>query len=875
MRMLRSFFARFMALFGSERRDRELADEIESHLQFHAQDNLGSGMSPAEARRQAVLKLGGVEQTKEMYRRQRGLPMIETLLQDLRFSVRMFRKDARFSLLVILILALGVGANSSIFSVVNAILLRPLPYPQSDRLVYLEESNPQKGWPRFSASPANFLDWRAQSRSFEQVVSFAEDTSNVILDGLPEHWTGTAATQGFFELLRVRPALGRPFTDDDFLAGKNHVLILSDALWRANFAADRGVLGRSIPMDGHPYTIIGVMPAGFRFHGDQIRYWVPFDLDSSLATVRGAHFIRVIARLRDGVTIPQAQAEMTGIAAHLEKQYPDTNAGWTVAVDSMQDSLVQNVHSALLVLLGAVGFVLLIACANAANLLLSRASVRRREIAIRMALGAGRRRIVRQLLTESVVLALAGGALGLAIAYVSSRALRALPSSLLPSAAAIHVDIRVLMFTLGLSVVTGVLFGLSPAVLTSRESLVETIKESGSTGRGGRAGLTRALVVVEIALAMILLISSGLLVRSFAKLSAMSPGVATAGRLTFEVNLPRARYSNPAQWTEFYQEARRGLQALPGVESVTMTSLVPVSGEESVWSFGINGQPNSSSLPSAEYYLVTPNYLREMGIPLLAGRDFMEQDTASSPHVCLINDFLARTIFHGQNPIGQRLQLGRDYSIVHEIVGVVASVKQRSLQDKDSFQVYEPFEQLPRAGMTFILRTAGSAANLVPGVRHAIQQVDSQQPITAPRTMDDIVHESVALPRFRTLLLSLFSGLALLLALVGLYSVMSYAVQQQFQEIGVRIVLGALPGDIYRFVLRRGTSLVFVGIGIGLAGTIVMSQLLRAFLFEVTPHDPVTIASVVLLFTVVAMLACALPARRATRVDPMSALRHE
>jgi putative ABC transport system permease protein len=382
-------------------------------------------------------------------------------------------------------------------------------------------------------------------------------------------------------------------------------------------------------------------------------------------------------------------------------------------------------------------------------------------------------------------------------------------------------------------------------------------------------------VVVEIALAMILLISSGLLVRSFAKLSAMSPGVATAGRLTFEVNLPRARYSNPAQWTEFYQEARRGLQALPGVESVTMTSLVPVSGEESVWSFGINGQPNSSSLPSAEYYLVTPNYLREMGIPLLAGRDFMEQDTASSPHVCLINDFLARTIFHGQNPIGQRLQLGRDYSIVHEIVGVVASVKQRSLQDKDSFQVYEPFEQLPRAGMTFILRTAGSAANLVPGVRHAIQQVDSQQPITAPRTMDDMVHESVALPRFRTLLLSLFSGLALLLALVGLYSVMSYAVEQQFQEIGVRIVLGALPGDIYRFVLRRGTSLVFVGIGIGLAGTIVMSQLLRAFLFEVTPHDPVTIASVVLLFTVVAMLACALPARRATRVDPMSALRHE
>ena len=801
--------------------------------------------------------------------------MIETLLQDLRFSVRMYRKETSFSLLVILILALGIGANSSIFSVVNAVLLRPLPYPQSQRLVYLEESNPQQGFPRFDVSPANFLDWRAQNRSFEKIVAFAEDTSNVMLGDSPEHWTGTAATQGFFEALGVRPALGRPFSDDDFVVGKNHVLVISDALWRANFGADPGVLGRSISMDGEPYAIIGVMPAGFRFGGDQIRYWKPFAFDSQLAAVRGAHFIQVLARLREGVSLPQAQSEMKGLAAQLEKQYPDTNAGWTVAVDSMQESSVKNVHAALLALLGAVGLVLLIACANAANLLLSRASVRRREIAIRMTLGAARRRIIRQLLTESFVLAVAGGGLGLAIAFGSSRALAVLPSTLLPRAESIHVDVRVLLFTLVLSIGTGILFGLAPAFAASREGLIGTIKESGSTGRGGRSGLRGALVVLEIALAMILLVGSGLLLRSFAKLSSVHPGVATEGRLTFDVSLPRARYPKPDKAIQFYREARSRLQALPGVESVTMTSLVPVSGDATVWAFGIQGQPDSASLPTAEYYLVGPNYLRNMGIPLLAGRDFTEQDGASAPHVCLINDFLARTVFHGQNPIGQHVQTGRHYSIVREIVGVVGSVKQFSLQDEETFQVYEPYEQFPQHSMTFILRTSGNASSLLPGVRHAIQQVDSQQSITDPRTMDQIVQESVALPRFRTMLLGLFSALAMLLALVGLYSVMSYAVEQQFQEIGVRMALGALPRDIYRVILKRGLALIAIGIAIGLAGTAAITRLLAAFLFGVTPHDPATIASVMLLFTAVALFACGIPARRATQVDPMVALRHE
>ncbi|HXO06076.1 MAG TPA: ABC transporter permease [Candidatus Sulfotelmatobacter sp.] len=873
MRTFRAWLSRLAAIFNRD--ERELTDELQSHLEFHIDDNLRRGITPEEARRQALIALGGVEQTKEIYRGRRSLPVIETLLQDLRYSVRMLRKNPSFTALVLLILALGIGANSSIFSVVNAVLLRPLPYPQSQRLVYLEESNPQQGFPRFEVSPANFLDWRAQNRSFEKIVAFAEDTSNVMFGDSPQHWTGTVASEGFFEALGVRPVLGRPFSDDDFVVGKNHVLVISDALWRSNFGADPRVLERSISMDGEPHAIIGVMPAGFRFDGDQIRYWKPFAFDSSMATVRGAHFIRVMARLRAGVSLSQSQSEMKDLAAQLEKQYPDTNAGWTVIVDSMQESAVQDVHAALLVLLGAVGFVLLIACANAANMLLSRAAMRRKEIAIRMTLGAGRRRIVMQLLTESVVLALAGGGLGLAIAYGSSHALAALPSTLLPRAESIHVDLRVLMFTLVISIATGILFGLAPAFAASREGLIGTIKESGSTGRGGRSGLRGALVVLEIALAMILLVGSGLLLRSFAKLSSVQPGVATEGRLTFDVSLPRARYHTPDQAIQFYQEARRRLQALPGVESVTMTSLLPVSGDALVWAFGINGQPQTGSLPSAQYYLVGPNYLRDMGIPLLAGRDFTEQDAASAPHVCLINDFLARTLFHGQNPIGQHVHTGRSYSVVREIVGVVGSVKQFSLQDNETFQVYEPFEQFPQRAMTFILRTSGNASSLLPGVRHAIQQVDSQQPITDPRTMDQVVQESVALPRFRTTLLGLFSALALLLALVGLYSVMSYAVEQQFQEIGIRIALGALPRDIYRVILKRGFALVAIGIAIGLAGTAAITRLLAAFLFGVTPHDPATIACVVLLFTSVAILACGIPARRAMRVDPMVALRHE
>jgi putative ABC transport system permease protein len=800
--------------------------------------------------------------------------MIGDFLQDVRYAFRMLRKNPGFTALVVLTLALGIGANSTIFSVVDAVLLRPLPYPQSDRLMNVLESNPKNGWPRFSASPANFLDWRNQSRSFEKLFAIGQDESNVTVGDFPEHWVGVAATPGFFEALRVRPQLGRVFADDDFVAGKSDVLVLSDALWRGKFGADPNVIGRNIAMDGKPYTIIGVMPRGFQFDSPNKMYWLPFPFSTSLAAARGAHFLDVVGRLRDGVTPAQAQAEMIGIAANLEKQYPDTNKDWSAIVEPLQSTGVRSVYAALLVLLGAVGFVLLIACANAANMLLARATVRRREIAIRVALGAGKVRIVRQLLTESVLLALCGGATGLAITFWSTRALAALPPALLPRAASIHVDTRVLLFTFVLALMTGVVFGMAPALAILRGDLANTLKEAGRSG-SGRSRLRKVLVVAEVALAFVLLAGSGLMVRSFERLTAVEPGFNTGGKLAFDMQLPSARYKTPEQRILFFRQAKERLQALPGVTSVTMTSLVPLSGELSLWTFGINGQQNSTSLPSALYYEVDPDYFHDMGIPLIEGRNFTESDNASSPHVCIINDFFARTMFPGRDPIGQHIQIGNNYSIAREVVGVVGSVKQAGLDDKETYQIYEAYAQLPRSGTTLIVQTASEPMAMLPAVRHAIQQVDPQEPVAKPRTLEQAASEAVALPRFRTLLLGLFGALAVVLALVGLYGVMSYTVTQQTQEIGIRMALGAQQQNIYGLIVLRGMALVGIGVGIGVVASLAMTRLLATFLFGVTPHDPATLASVILLFAVVATIACWIPARRASQVDPLVALRHE
>ncbi|HKM91890.1 MAG TPA: ABC transporter permease [Candidatus Acidoferrales bacterium] len=812
---------------------------------------------------------------EERLRERRGGNMLADIVQDLRFAMRMLRKNWSFAALVAVTLALGIGANSTIFSVVYAVLLRPLPYPDSKDLVYIRESNVAKGWPSFSVSPANFLDWRAQNRSFEQTVALANGTFNYAGGEYPVQWEGLSATQGFFEMLRSRPAFGRTFGEGDFQPGRDHVLVISDGLWRSAFGADRGAVGKSITLDGEAYEIIGVMPGDFQFGGLKTSLWLPFVIGDSLKTVRGAHFLNTMARLRPGVTLEQARDDMSNIGRQLEKQYQDTNGGWGVVVTRAQEAAGRSVRPALLVLLGAVGLVLLIACANAANMLLARATVRYREIALRHALGASRLRLLRQLLTESVVIALGGGLLGLLVAIWSVRTLAALHPAFLPRSQSVTVDWHVLLFTLALAMATGIAFGLAPGLVVVGGNLSEALKEGGRSAAGGRGRLRQMLVVAEVALAFVLLFSAGLFVRSFDRLTAVEPGFRTGGTLAFDVSLPRAHYSSEVQQRAFYEQAQQHMAALPGVDSVVMTSLVPMSGDDEMYSLGLAGQADSESSPSALYYLVTPGYFRATGIRLLAGREFTSEDSATAPHVCVINDLMARGLFPGRDPIGQRIQIGRNYAIVREIVGVAASVNHYGLDEKAGMQVYEAFAQMPRRSMTFLVRTGGDPMSMLAAARHVVQQLDPQQPVTNPTTLEDVVSESVALPRWRTVLLGLFAGLAVLLSLVGLYGVMSYTVTQQTQEIGVRMAMGAQRWDVQRLILSRGMGLVAAGVGIGVVTAFATGKFLATFLFGVTAHDPATLAAAALLFGAVAAVACWAPARRATRVDPLHALRYE
>lgn len=851
-------------------REAELERELRDHLDLEAEEQWAGGLSSEQAANAAHRALGNTLKIEEEVRRTWGFNWLETFAQDVHYALRMLRKSPGFTAVAVLTLVLGIGATTTMFSAVNAVLLQPMPYPDSNRLVYLTDSNPSHGWPRFSSAPANFLDWRARNHCFDQLVAYGEDTENVLIQGIPDRWEGLAATQGLFNALRVPPALGRSLNDADFTPGKEHVVVLSSAVWRGAFGGDPSVLGRSLVMDGNVYTIVGIMPSDFQFGGDHVLYWMPLVLDKSLAGLRGAHFLTVMGRLRDGVSVAQAQTEMTGIAAQLERQYPRDDRGWTVLVNPMREVAVREVHGALLMLLGAVGFILLIACANEANMLLSRAVVRRREMAMRMALGAGRPRIVRQLLTESVVLSLIGGVLGLLIAWASDRILAILPPRILPRASSIHVDARVLAFAFALALFTGVIFGLAPALNLAKDGSARKVKKDGTRG-----GLRRLLVVTEIAMAVVLMTGSGLLVRSFLRLAAVEPGFQTQSRLTFGVSLPQSRYRTPNQWSQFFTRARARLASLPGVQSVDFTSLLPLNGETSVWSLGVDGQLNDTALPSATYYLVSPGYLRDMHIPLLAGRAFNAQDSATAPHVCLINDFLASRSFAGQNPIGRRIRLGRNYDVAREIVGVVGSVKQEGLDTGKTFQVYEPFDQMPEPSTTFVVHTRTSALALVPAARDVITQLDPEQPIVHARTLEQYEASSMDLPRFRTTLLGVFAGLALALAVIGLYGMMSYSVTQRTREIGIRMALGAQRRDVLRMIVRESLLLGGAGIVLGISGALALTQLLRSLLFEVKPTDPMTFNCVALVMIAVALLGSYVPARRAMTVDPVVALRHE
>jgi putative ABC transport system permease protein len=816
---------------------------------------------------------------------------MRTFWLDLRYGARMLLNKPGYSLIAIITLALGIGANTAIFSVVNAVLLRPLPYAEPDRLVALWEINKDKPLSRDSIAYPNFFDWRAQNRSFERMASYY--TSNHTLTGVttPVNLRTAVVSPDLFAVLGVNPQLGRWFVAEEEKPG-SRVVIISHSLWQRQFGGDPNIIGRPLTLSGKQYTVVGLMPAGFQFpiEAYPVEAWVSAAIDGERSEPnkpaynenRGAHFLQAVGRLKPNITPEQAQAEMSAIAEKLEKQYPDTNTRAGVWVVPYHNDLVHAYSEALWLILGAVGCVLLIACANVANLLLARATARYKEIAVRAALGANRWRIIRQLLTESLLLSLSGGALGLLLAWWGTEALVRLIPEDLPRLAEVAMDRWVLSFTLLVSMLTGIVFGLVPSLQASKVELTEAIKEGGrgQNQSGGRAGMRNALVVAEISIALVVLIGAGLLLQTFRQLQHVDLGYETRNVLTASVDLPTARYPKPEQAAIFYQTLLERVKALPGVESASAITPQPLSDNIFTISFETEGRKiPAGELPSAHFRVVSLDYFSTMKIPLLSGRDFNERDNAQSSSVLIINESFAREHFPNENPLGKRLKPGislGEAPIWREIIGIVKDVKHRQSLSHD----YEPEYYLPHAQMQFgdmslILRTKNDPLNMARSVQQVVRSLDKDIPVYRIKTLAQYLGVAVAQPKFNALLLGLFAVLALLLTAIGLYGVMSYTVIQRTQEIGIRIALGAQTGDVLKMVLRQGLWLTALGLALGLAGAYALTRFMESLLFDVEPADPLTFAVLALLLSCVALFACFVPARRAARVDPMIALRSE
>ena len=807
-----------------------------------------------------------------------------TLSQNLRFALRRLKNNPGFTLVAVLTLALGIGANTAMFSIFNAVLLRPLPYRDPQRLMLLAEHWPQ--FPRLSLSYLNYKDWRDQSHSFEAVGAVRNNQMTMTGVAEAERLPSQNVTANLFDLLGVKPELGRGFADADDKPGASPVALISHSLWERRFSSSPGVLTQTITLDNQSYSIIGVMPPQFEILQQAADVFLPFEpWARTLPDDRSWHpGILPIARLKPDISLEQARSEIAVIAKRLEQKYPATNNNVTSLVDPMLEQIVQNVHTALWVLIGAVGVVLLIACANVANLLLVRATGRRREMAVCIALGARRADIIRQLLTESILVALAGGFLGLALAWASIPILVRLAGSSLPRSNNISVDLWVLGFTAMIAFVAGILFGLAPARHAWSIDLRETMTE---TNRGGsvRAVLrTRAVLVVsEIALAMLLLVGAGLLFKSFARLSQVSPGFATDHILIANIVRSPAAYSDRNVRLSFFDRLFEQAAALPGVRSVGAVSVLPVTGMGSALHFNIQGRPPRSpaEYTISGYRVVSAGYLKTMGVPLISGRWVEDRDREGAPGVVVVNSSFARTHFPNQSPIGQHIQLGASPSPDvpwMEIVGVIADVKQ-SLASESSLEMYLPYRQadqvLPVTTLTLVVRTAGDPLAQTQSLRSVVHDIDPNQPITAIRSMDESVAQSIAQPRFRTVLLAVFAGIALVLAAVGIFGVMAYSVAQRTRELGLRIALGASRGRILQLVLAYGVRLTLVGVAIGLAATFLLTRYVSSLLFNVPAYDPMTLVGVVVALIVISLCACYLPARRATLVDPIVALREE
>jgi predicted permease len=877
--MLGRLWRRLRSLLRKSAAERELDAELRYHLERETEQHLAGGMTAEEARYAALRSFGGVERAREECREARGVRMVEELWQDVRYGVRMLRKNPGFTLVAVVTLALGVGANTAIFSVVNAVLLRPLPYADPSRLVTLWGKTASTGADRMPLSYPNFTDYKNQAQAFEHAAAY--DTTEATLtsdDNEAESLNGARVSADLFPLLGVGPALGRVFSAEEDRPGGAAVVVLSHDLWQRRFGSDPRIAGRQIMLGERSTKVLGVMPRGFTFPlgEEKSDYWVPLAADPSAAQLlsnRYGKFLTVVARLKPGVRLEQAEAEMSVIARRLE-----ANTGWSARLVPLREDIVGGVRPALLILLGAVALVLLIACANVANLLLARAGARGKEIAIRRALGAGRARIVRQLLTESLLLSLAGGSLGLLLAEWLVDVIVATGPADLPRLADVTLDSSVLGFTLLVSVLTGLVFGLAPALRASKTDLGEPLKEGGrSSTEGARRNPLRGLLVVsEVALSLMLLAGTGLLIKSFVRLLQTDPGYQTERVLTASLSLSETKYPEPEQQAEVYRQVLRRVASLPGVEAAGAASLLPLGGRDSYNVFRIEGRPPfaAGQEPSVRYQVVSPDYFRAMGIQLLRGRSFTEGDTKDSPQVVMVNEAFARRHLSNEDPTGKRLVIGDEPP--REIIGVVGSVRHRGLDEEPQPEFYVSYLQAPRHSLSLVVRTASAdPAKLAASVHSAIKEVEKDQPVGEIRTMETLVAHSVAPRRFQMLLLGSFALVALVLAGVGIYGVMAYAVAQRTHEIGVRLALGAQRRDVIRLVVRQGMTPALVGAGIGLAGAFAGARVIGSLLYNVSAGDPWVFACVSLLLILTAWLACYLPARRATGIDPMIALRHE
>jgi predicted permease len=896
MNALRKSLLRLGGVLHKTKHDRDFAEEIKSHLQLHVDDNLRAGMSPAEARRQAVLKLGGIESSKESMRDVRGLPFFETFFQDLRFAFRMLRKNPGFTAVAVLTLALGIGASTSVFSLVNAVLLKPLPYPHSEHIVFPWRQSPQGlnlGYNEIPWGRPEFLFVAQESKTFESLSAFQSDSFNLTGAGDPVRLDGLRASAGFFPALGVSPFLGRAFSAHEDQPGHQHTVVLGYQLWRDRFGADPAILGRTLELNGEGYIVIGVMPPGFVFpraeempggftFAREAQLWIPLALSHAPRVPAEDDLLAAVGRLKPGISMAQGQAEMDLLTQRLEAQNPRGKGWFNSRLRPLSRQVAGDTRRPLLLILCAVGVVLLIACSNVASLLLTRSLGRKREFTLRAALGANNHRLIRQLLTESHLLATFSGFLGILFANTAIHFIKVLGPSNIPRLNETNLDLRVLAFALGVSFFAGILFGLAPAIAASRKNLIESLKESGQRSGESQASarFRNVLLVAEVALAFVLVIAAGLLTQSFFHLLNVDPGFAPDRVLTFELSLPGSKYPDQPHTTALYESILQKLRSTPGIDSAGIIETLPMGGATESTGIRIPGHipADKNETPYSNYTIASPGYFSTVATPILRGRDFLESDTADSLPVTIINSAMAKKFWPGGDPIGKQVGPGSPLYPAATIIGIVADTKHLSLREEPTPEMFVLYNQKVWPSlltMDVVLRTKVDPASASSGAREAVRSVDPDLPLAKIATLETLVDDSVTQQRFAMLVLAAFGILALVLASIGMYGVISYSTMQRTQEIGIRIALGAQRRTILAMVLNHGGRLAATGIAIGLLAALAMTHVMTSFLYGVQPADPLTFAAVALLLSAVALLACYIPARRAMRVDPTVALRYE